>query len=113
MKIFFKNKKLEKQLSDLKTMKKFFGVMAKKTFQRMEELSSVENLEDLYLIPQANCHQLSGDRNEQFAVSISRNYRIIFTPYGKDLPRNPDGSIKKIEITSIEIIDNKIDYHNK
>lgn len=111
MNISFKSKKLKKQLTDPSEIMKTYGAMAKKVNQRMKELKAVENIDDLYKIPAANCHLLKGDLKNMFAVSISGNHRIIFTPNHDPMPLKKDYGINCIEITDITIIKAKEDYH--
>lgn len=91
-------------------MKKAFGSMAKKAYQRMKEIEASENLDILMRIPAANCHELSGDRKEQFAVDISGNYRLIFVPDHDPVPRTADGNLDAIRIVEIKML-GKEDYH--
>lgn len=110
MKINFKSKKLEKQLTIPKEISKAFGVMAKKVNQRMKELKSAETLETMRTIPAADCHELKNNRKGQLAVSISGNYRIIFIPDHDPVPVKDDGGMDWTSITIIEITEVK-DYH--
>lgn len=110
MKIDFKSKKLKKQLTEPKTMRKMFGTMANKVNQRMKELRGVENLSDMKLIPAARCHELKGDKGKILAVDVSGNYRLLFQPSHNPLPVKIDGGldwqkVKEIKILAIE------DYH--
>ncbi len=110
MKISFKTNKLEKQLTKAPEIAKTYGKMAKKVNQRMKELRAVSNLEDLKKIPAARCHMLKGNRNEEFAVDISGNFRIIFEPDHNPVPRKQDNSIDCIKITDVRILGTE-DYH--
>ena len=109
MKINFKTRKLEKQLTDPKTILKKFGTMARKVTQRMDDLRA-ETLEVIKSIPMTKCHELKNDRKGQLAISISKNYRIIFEPNHNPLPENDDGGLDWTTITIIKIIE-VTDYH--
>lgn len=91
-------------------MQKAFGTMAKKVNQRMMELKSSPNLEVMKTIPAANCHELTGDRKGEFAVDISRNFRLIFEPDHNPVPLKDDKSIDCIKVTDIQILGTE-DYH--
>lgn len=91
-------------------MQKAFGTMAKKVNQRMKELRASSNLEVMKTIPAANCHELKGDRQGEFAVNISRNYRMIFEAANYPLPLKDDNSIDCTKITEIRILGTE-DYH--
>lgn len=110
MKISYKSNKLEKQLTDPKKMKKTFGVMAKKINKRMKDLSGVETLADMQLIPAARCHELSGNKQGKLAVDVSGNYRLIFEPVHNPQPEKDDGGLDWLRVTKIKIIEVE-DYH--
>lgn len=80
MVIAYKSRKLEKSLTDEKTMTATYGNRARKVNQRMKELKAAANLEVMKTIPAANCHPLSADRTAEIAVDISPNWRITFAP---------------------------------
>ena len=110
MEIRFKNKKLEKQLTDPKEMVKTFGQMARKVNQRLKDLTDADNLAIMRTIPAARCHELTGNRKGELSVDVSGNYRLIFEPDHDPLPRKADlglnwGEVTKIQINEIE------DYH--
>ena len=98
-------------LSNAVAIKKNFGTNAKRMVQRMEDIASSPNLQILCTIPQANCHPLTGDRNDEWAVDISANHRLIFIIDHDPIPLKEDGSINRIEVTDIEIISAQEDYH--
>ena len=77
MEIDFKSNKLRKQLSSASEIKRYFGINAKRIASRLADMEAAENLATLIQIPAANCHSLSGDRKEQWAVNISPNHRLI------------------------------------
>ena len=110
MKLSFKSNKLEKILTEATEMRKAFGTMAKKVNQRMMELKAAPNLEVMKTIPATNCHELKGDRQGEFAVDISRNFRLIFKPDYNPIPRKDDKSIDCIKVTDIQIL-RTVDYH--
>lgn len=110
MKISFKNRKLEKQLTNSKELSKSFGKYARNVNQRLQELIAAENLSIMRTLPAARCHELTGDRKGELAVSISGNYRLIFRPDHDPLPRKDDGGLNWVKVTKIQI--NEIaDYH--
>lgn len=110
MKITYKSNKLKKQLTNPADMQKAFGSMSTKVNQRMKELLAANNLEIMKTIPAANCHELKGNRKGEFAVDISKNYRLIFKPDYNPVPRKEDNSIDCIRITDIQILGTE-DYH--
>jgi proteic killer suppression protein len=92
-------------------IKKNFGINAKRVAQRMEDITASPNLQVLCSIAPANCHPLSGDRDEQWAVDISANHRLIFVIDQDPIPLTNEGSINRIEVTDIQIISAQEDYH--
>jgi proteic killer suppression protein len=108
--IRFKNKKLEKQLTDPKEMVKTFGQMARKVNQRLKDLTDADNLAIMRTIPAARCHELTGNRKGELSVDVSGNYRLIFELDHDPLPRKADLGLNWDEVTKIQI--NEIeDYH--
>jgi len=108
--IAFKNKKLQKILTDTGEIKKAYGTMAKRVSQRMDQLQAAPNLATIQSIPSLECHVLTGDRKGEWAVSISGNYRLIFEIDHDPVPAKEDGSIDSILITDICILETT-DYH--
>ena len=60
--------------------------------------------------PPERRHQLTGNRDEQYAVDIDRQYRLVFMPDHDPMPRRPDGGVDTDRVTAIVIIE-VIDYH--
>jgi len=54
-------------------------LIARKYVQRINILKAAHNLVELMPMPGLNCHPLKGDRKGQFAVSLTRRVRLIFT----------------------------------
>jgi plasmid maintenance system killer protein len=110
MKIKYKSNKLEKQLSNPKEITKKFGTRARKVNQRMQELKAVDSLFEMKSIPVANCHELSENRQDEIAVDISANFRMIFIPDHDPLPLKEDGGLNWEKVTDIKIVKME-DYH--
>lgn len=110
MEILYKTKKLEKQLTNPKDIKKTFGNSAKRVNQRIKDLKAAETLEVMRSIPAARCHELKGDRQGQLAVNVSNNYRIIFEPYHDPIPQKDDGGLDWTKVVIIKI-EEVTDYH--
>ena len=98
MEVTFKNKKLEKICTDVKTAtKKYNEKMAEIITQRIFELRASETIEDLLKDNIGRCHSLKGDRKGQYAMDLIHPQRLVFTVHKKQI------QIAKI----IEIVD----YH--
>lgn len=110
MEISYKNRKLEKQLTDPREMVKSFGQLAVKIKLRLKNLKDADNLAIMRSIPAARCHELTGDRKGELAVDVSGNYRMIFEPNHDPIPKKDDGDLNWEDVTKIQI--NEIeDYH--
>ncbi len=110
MKIEYRKNKLKKQLSSASEIKKNFGVNARRVSSRLDDINASPNLYVLMQIPAANCHMLSGNRDGEWALNISVNYRIIFEITHNLLPKNEDGSLDTQSVTDICILE-IVDYH--
>lgn len=110
MNVEYRNNKLKRQLSNASEIKKAFGVNAKRVASRMDDIIASPNLKVLCQIPAANCHSLSGDRNGEWALDISGNYRLIFKITHDPVPETEDSSINTILVTDI-CIREIVDYH--
>jgi len=111
MEVVFANRKLQKLCSDAKRMKADLGVAcAQKLQQRLAELSAVDRLEDLRLLPSPRCHELSGDRAGQLAVDLKHPQRLIFQPDDHPVPRKADGGLDWSLVTRVLILE-IVDYH--
>lgn len=111
MNISYKSNKLGKSVASPKDIMKYYGTRAKLVNRRIEELKAAATLEAMRTLPQANCHELSGDRKGEFAVDISANHRIIFEPDHDPIPQTEDGGINWTQITDITILAIGEDYH--
>ena len=110
MNIDFKNNKLRKTLTNAGEIKKQYGTMAKKVSLRMDQFYASPFLSDMIENPSANCHALKGERDGEWAVDISANYRLIFEINQHPVPVNKDGSVNTQKVTDIMIIE-ITDYH--
>jgi proteic killer suppression protein len=110
MKIDFRTSKLAGILSSEKELKRNYGApQAKKIKLRMKTLEAAATLNEVPKIQPDRCHQLTGDRNEQFAVDLVHPNRLIFKPQGA-IPRKPDGGIDLTKVTEITIVEVE-NYH--
>ena len=83
MKVKFRTRKLEEQYRNYKDAEKAYGKeIARKYIQRVNIMLAANNINDLKQISVLKCHKLKGSRKEQWAVSLSGFYRLIFTLEG-------------------------------
>lgn len=97
-------------MSSASEIKKAFGVRAKRVSARLDEIEASMTMAILMQIPAANCHPLTADRQGQWALDISHNFRIIFIIDHDPLPSTEDGSLALDLVTDICITDVE-DYH--
>ena len=103
--ISFRNRKLEKDLSDEKALIRRYGAgQAKKIQQRLFELQAAENLDTLRTLPQVRAHELSGNQAGQISLDIKHPYRLLITPDYEAPPRKNDGGLDWKKITKIKIL---------
>jgi len=109
MKIIFANKKLEKFANNFSTAQKKLGhERATKYHQRLDDIHDADSFADLEFLP-GNFHNLSGDRNGQWACSLDHPYRLIFEPV-QPVPENEHGTPILSEMKVVDIIE-IVDYH--
>ena len=106
MRIFFKNRRLQKVCSNRREMERAFGkVMAARLGQRLAELGAAANLSDMSHLPPARCHELTGDRKGQFSLDLEHPYRLLFIPADAPVPRNVQGGIDLRAVTEVLLIE--------
>ena len=79
----------------------------------LTRLAALRRFATLSLVPTTSPfrrHQLVGNRDEQYAVNIDRQYRLVFAPNYDPVPRRADGGIDTDRVTAIIIIA-VLDYH--
>lgn len=105
MELTYKNDKLRNICEDSnynKELVKKYGVeVAKKLPQRIKELKSFETLADVPVTPPFRRHKLTGNRNNQFAVNITGQYRLIFSQKEHNILIEDLRKIKRIEIMEV------------
>ena len=86
MQILFRTKKLEKQYVQHKLAVKAYGIeAARKYVQRINIIKQAKDFDELSALPALKCHPLKGDREGQYAISLTGFYRLIFTLVGESL----------------------------
>lgn len=111
--IRFKNKKLRECCNNFTKAVQQWGLPhAKKIIQRLNELWAADTLADMGHLPPARCHELTGDRKGQFAVTTTEPNRLIFTPDHDPVPIDGSGGIDRSKVTDIVILEVE-DYHGK
>ena len=105
MDISFKNRKLEKELSDGKSLIRRYGPeQAKKIQRRLFELRAAENLEVIRPLPQIRAHELTGNQAGQISLDLKHPYRLLISPDYKNPPQKKDGGLAWTKITKVKIL---------
>ena len=109
--MYFSSRRLQRRFSSMRELTRTWGQpIAKKIAQRVTELEPAANLEELRSLPAARCHQLTGDRKGDFAVSLDGQMRLVFRPQDNPVPQLPNGGTDWAAIDSVIIVE-VVDYH--
>ena len=103
MDISFRTRKLAKVFSSERTLRREFGARAARIIMiRLAVLLDAETLSEVPATPPQppDVHQLTGDRDEQFAVYLNHPYRLVFVPDHDPLPRKEDSGIDLDQVTA-------------
>lgn len=110
MEIEFSSRKLEKILNSETLIRRDYGdTNGRKIMRRLEVLAAAPSLAHVPRSRPERCHQLFGDRDEDFAVDLEHPYRLCFRPQNP-VPHLPDGGVDVSAVTSIVILGIE-DYH--
>jgi len=111
MDISYARTKLKKVFDSKTALVTTYGdAIAKKIAARMAVLKNSRTLNHVPTTKPERCHQLSEDRDEDFAVDLVHPHRLVFTPNHDPIPRKEDGGIDKERVTAITIQE-VVDYH--
>ncbi len=104
MDLSYKNRKLERSLTEDKNIIKTYGHLSKKIKQRINQLVASEDLSIIAKIPVMRLHPYKGDRLGEWSVDIQENWRICFKIYHDPIPLLDDGGVNLNQVTAIKII---------
>ncbi len=86
MEVTYKSTRLEKLCTNAYAAEKKYGIqMAEKIKLRIDQISAAISVEMMLQFKVGRCHQLKGDRKDQFAVDLVHPYRLIFEKLGDDI----------------------------
>jgi plasmid maintenance system killer protein len=106
MKVSFKTKKLKKICDDEGKMVAVYGQnSAKKLGNRLNELEVANSLADVFKVPSARCHELSGNLKGVLSVDLAHPFRLLFKPDHEPVPTKPDGGLDRTQVTAVIIIE--------
>ena len=111
MDVTFRNTKLRKIFESQSILKRKYGVRnGLRIASHLAYLRLMSNLASVPSTKPFRCHQLSGDRDEQFAVDLVHPFRLVFEVAHDPIPRDEFGGVDKLRVTAIMIME-VIDYH--
>ena len=106
MEVGFVNARLARTCSETTSrFRKYGSERAEKILMRLDQMVASGNLAEFQRLPQARCHQLVGDRDEQFSADLDGPYRLIFEPADDPIPRLQDGGIDLSLVTRVRVIE--------
>ena len=111
MEISFANGGLERICRSETNLVRVYGPRRARAIQaRLLTLEGAATLSEVPITPPERRHQLTGNRDERYAVDITQPYRLVFVPDHDPIPRRPDGGIDTDQVTAI-LIAEVVDYH--
>jgi len=111
MQVSFASQKLQKLCNSQSRMNAKLGkICAERLQRRLDELGAAACLEDLRHLPQARCHELTGDYQGKLAVDLEHPLRLIFQPDHDPRPEKTDGGLDWENVTAVLILE-MTDYH--
>jgi len=111
MDIAFKKNRLEKCANKQSYAQTELGTLrAKKFLARLTELKAATCLSDLRNVPQADYHELTGDRKGEIACNVDHPYRLILLPAHDPIPKKEDGGLDWNKITAV-LVTEIVNYH--
>ncbi len=106
MEVGFNSSRLAKLCADPALRRRRLGdERSKKVLQRLNQMDAAANMADLMALPQARCHQLTHDRDEQFSLDLDGPYRLAIEIADRPVPRRDDGGIALDRVRRITVLD--------
>ncbi len=86
MKITYKNKKIEKECTNVKVSDKTYGKqMTEKIHMRIDQITSADTIEMMIQYHIGRCHSLANNRKGQYAMDLVHPYRLVFEKHGDEI----------------------------
>lgn len=111
MNVYYRKTKIRKLFDSERSLKRKYGArMAEAIIHRVSVLRKSINLSEVPTTKPTRCHQLSGDRDEKFAMDLVHPYRLVFEAKSDPVPRDKFGGIDRDRVKEVIII-GVVDYH--
>ncbi len=86
MQIEYKNSRIEKVCTNAYEAERKYGKeMAEKIQLRIDQISAALSVEMMMQYKIGRCHQLKGNRKEQYAMDLVHPYRLVFEKKGNEI----------------------------
>jgi len=109
--ILFAKSKLQKEFSDDKKLKQARGDrQAKLIRQRLSELRAANTLADMWKLPAARCHELTGDLKGIISLDLDYPYRLLISASGENVQHRSDGGLVHDSVTAV-IVEEVVNTH--
>ena len=106
MEIYFRTRKLQKLCNKSREAVKSLGPRMARVLQlRLEQLKAADFLADVAALPQARCHELTGDLKGHLSVDLVHPYRLLLIPANDPVPRKADAGLDWSRVTEVEVVD--------
>ena len=100
MQVTFRSAKLQRTCSVFRDTVRAYGQqMAEMIHARLKQIEAFDTVEELINYGIGKCHPLTGNRKNQYAMSLTKNWRLVFSRKGD-----------QVQIACIEEIE---DYHGE
>jgi len=91
--------------------RKYGAACAEKIARRFAQIHAAASLDVLCALPQARCHQLVGDRDEQFSLDLEHPLRMIVEVAEIPVPRLADGGIDRVNVRRLAFVEITDTHH--
>lgn len=86
MQVEYKTKTMEKVCTDASVASKKYGSeMAEKIQLRIDQIRAADSVEQMVQFRIGRCHQLQGNRKNQYAVDLVQPQRLVFEKKGNEI----------------------------
>jgi len=110
--ILFANSKLQKEFSDDRKLIQARGErQAKLIRRRLSELKAANTLADMWKLPAARCHELTGNLKGMVSLDLDYPYRLLVSVSGESVQHRSDGGLVHDSVTAV-IIERVGDTHD-
>ena len=86
MQVEYKNRTIERACTDASFASKKYGAeMAEKIQLRIDQIKAADSVEQMIQFHIGRCHELQGNRKNQYAVDLVHPQRLVFEKHGSEI----------------------------